>query len=94
LTSSALTDFDAAVRQHDNALMLEVIAGDDGYDPRSAESAAVFRAARRRCQSIKIGVVREGFEQATAEATVSEKVRDAAKRLADLGARFTIAPSK
>lgn len=45
-------------------------------------------------KALKIGVVREGFEQATAEATVSEKVRDAAKRLADLGARFTIAPSK
>jgi amidase len=88
LTSSVLTDFNAAVRQHDNALMLEVIAGDDGYDPGSAEGAAVFRAARRGVKATKIGGARR-IEQATAEATVSEEVRYAAKQLADLGAQVT-----
>jgi amidase len=75
----------------DNALMLEVIAGDDGYDPR-IKAPKVPRYSELLAggvKGMKIGIVREGFEQATAEAAVSEKVRAAAKRLADLGAQVT-----
>jgi amidase len=75
----------------DNALMLEVIAGDDGYDPR-IKAPKVQRYSELLAggvKGMKIGIVREGFEQATAEAAVSEKVRAAAKRLADLGAQVT-----
>src|ERR1700733_12230144 len=70
------------------ALMLEVIAGDDGYDPR-IKAPKVPRYSELLAggvKGMKIGIVREGFEQATAEAAVSEKVRAAAKRLADMGA--------
>jgi amidase len=75
----------------DNALMLEVIAGYDGYDPR-IKAPKVPRYSELLAggvKGMKIGIVREGFEQATAEAAVSEKVRAAAKRLADLGAQVT-----
>jgi amidase len=75
----------------DNALMLEVIAGDDGYDPR-IKAPKVPRYSELLAggvKGMKIGIVREGFEQATAEAAVSEKVRAAAKRLTDLGAQVT-----
>jgi amidase len=37
-------------------------------------------------KGLRIGVVREGFEQANAEPVVNEKVRASAKRFADLGA--------
>ena len=37
-------------------------------------------------KGMKIGVVKEGFEQAGAEAAVNAKVREAAKQLASLGA--------
>jgi amidase len=75
----------------DNALMLEVIAGDDGYDPRikAPKVQRYSELLEGGVKAMKIGVVREGFEQATAEGAVSEKVRDAAKRLADLGAQVT-----
>src|SRR5256885_16729915 len=35
---------------------------------------------------MKIGILKEGFEQANAEAAVNESVREAAKRFKDLGA--------
>jgi hypothetical protein len=58
--------------------MLEVIAGDDGYDPAAPKVQRYSELLVGGVKAIKIGVVHEGFEQATAEATVSEKVRDAA----------------
>jgi len=73
----------------DNALMLEVIAGDDGYDPR-IKAPKVHRYSELLdggIKALKIGVLREGFQQPTAEVAVSDKVLSAAKRLADLGAR-------
>jgi amidase len=72
----------------DNALLLEVLAGDDGYDPRikSPTVQEYTKALGGGVKGMKIAVVREGFEQAGAEAAVNESVREAAKRLASLGA--------
>jgi amidase len=72
----------------DNALLLEVLAGDDGYDPRikSPKVEDYTKALGGSIKGLKIGVLKEGFEQAAAEAAVNESVREAAKRLAGLGA--------
>jgi amidase len=72
----------------DNALLLEVIAGDDGYDPRikAPKVEEYTRAIGRGVRGIKVGVLREGFEQVGAEPAVNESVREAAKRFKDLGA--------
>src|SRR5712691_10785454 len=73
----------------DNALLLEVIAGDDGYDPR-IKAPMVHPYTRMLDGGVKgltIGVVKEGFQQAGAEKMVNEKVHAAAARLADLGAK-------
>jgi amidase len=72
----------------DNALLLEVLAGDDGYDPRikSPKVQDYTKALGQGVKGLKIGIVKEGFEQVGAEAAVSESVREAAKRLASLGA--------
>jgi amidase len=72
----------------DNALLLEVIAGDDGYDSRikAPKLHPYSQALEGGVKGMKIGVVREGFEQPAAEAAVNEAVRGAARRLADLGA--------
>ncbi len=73
----------------DNALLLEVIAGDDGYDPRiKAPTVHPYsRALDGGVTGLKIAVVKEGFQQAGAEKAVSEKVLAAAARLASLGAK-------
>ncbi|HMN84370.1 MAG TPA: amidase [Bauldia sp.] len=72
----------------DNALLLEVIAGDDGYDPRikAPKVEAYTSALGQGVKGLRIGVVREGFMQPTAEAAVNESVREAIKRLESLGA--------
>jgi amidase len=74
----------------DNALMLEVIAGDDGYDPRikAPKLHPYSELLRGGVGGMRIAVLREGFQQPTAEPAVSDKVHGAAKRLADLGARI------
>jgi amidase len=72
----------------DNALMLEVIAGPDGLDPRQYDvktdryTAAVGRGA----SGLRIAVVKEGFGQPGAEADVDAKVRAAAEMYRRLGA--------
>src|SRR5881275_1560396 len=72
----------------DNALLLEVLAGDDGYDPRikAPKVEDYTKALGQGVKGMKIGILKEGFEQATAEAAVNESVREAAKRFRDLGA--------
>jgi amidase len=72
----------------DNALMLEVIAGDDGYDPRikAPKVQPYSELLGGGVAGMKIGVVTEGFKQTNAEPDVSEKVWAGAKRLAALGA--------
>ena len=63
--------------------MLEVIAGDDGYDPRirAPKLHPYSQMLDGGVKGMKIGIVREGFEQATAEAAVNEKVRAGAKEV-------------
>ncbi len=72
----------------DNALLLEVIAGDDGYDPRikAPKVEEYTKALGGGVKGMRIGILKEGFEQPTAEAAVNESVREAAKRFKDLGA--------
>jgi amidase len=73
----------------DNALLLEVIAGNDGYDPRqyNVKTHAYTKLLEGGVKGVKIGVVTEGFQQPNAEKDVNEKVRGAAKRLEKLGAK-------
>src|SRR6185437_6210496 len=73
----------------DNALLLEVIAGDDGYDPRikTPKVQAYSQMLEGGAKGLRVAVVKEGFQQPNAEPAVNAKVQTAAKRLADLGAR-------
>ncbi len=72
----------------DNALLLEVIAGADGIDPR--QHAPVVHPYTQRLEGgvtgMRIGLVREGFGRPTSEPAVDDKVRAAAALLARLGA--------
>lgn len=71
----------------DNALLLEVIAGPDGYDPRqyNVRTAPYTSLMTGGAAGLKIGVLTEGFLQGNAEADVNAKVRAAAAHLASLG---------
>ncbi len=73
----------------DNALLLEVIAGEDGLDPRqySPRTARYTEAPSRGVQGLRIGLLREGFGQVGATAGVDEKVRAVGDALARLGAK-------
>jgi len=75
----------------DNALLLEVIAGDDGLDPRQyAPRTAEYTAALRHdAGGLRIGVVTEGFGHANSESEVDEQVRKSVDRFAKLGAKVT-----
>lgn len=73
----------------DNALMLEVIAGPDGLDPRQsalAEAKPYSSAIGSGCGGLRIGVLKEGFGQANSQADVDASVRRAAERFRSLGA--------
>jgi len=72
----------------DNALLLEVLAGPDGYDPRQydVKTHHYTAVAAHGVKGMKIALVNEGFELVNAEADVNEKVRAAAKRFQTLGA--------
>lgn len=72
----------------DNALLLEVIAGEDGLDPRQYKPKT-FRyteALGRGAQGLRIGVLKEGFQREESEADVDQKVLAAAERFRQLGA--------
>lgn len=72
----------------DNALLLEVLAGPDGIDPRQ-QAVRVERyteALSRGVQGLRIGVVKEGFGLPSSEPDVDAKVRAAAAQLKALGA--------
>ncbi|MBK8765891.1 MAG: amidase [Burkholderiaceae bacterium] len=73
----------------DNALLLEVIAGPDDLDPRqySPRVDKYTAALGRGVSGLRIGVVRESFGLANSEPDVDAKVRQAAERLARLGAQ-------
>jgi amidase len=73
----------------ENARLLEAIAGpDDGLDPRqgAVEVPKCLEALERGVEGVRIGVLDEGFGTELSEPAVDGAVRDAAARLADLGA--------
>ena len=73
----------------DNALLLEVLAGEDGLDPRqhAPEVHRYTEALGLGCAGLRIGVLKEGFHRPESEPDVDRKVRDAAERFRALGAR-------
>lgn len=73
----------------DNALLLGVIAGPDGLDPRQGplRPAEDYMAALGRgVVGLRIGVLAEGFGLSPSGGAVDRLVRLAAKRFAGLGA--------
>jgi amidase len=75
----------------DNALLLEVIAGPDGYDPRqyAPQVHPYTQMLEGGVQGLKIGLVKEGFGRPKSEPEVDTKVREAAALLGKLGATVT-----
>jgi amidase len=73
----------------DNALLLEVIAGPDGYDPRQYQVKTESYTAQLSSDiaGLTIAVVREGFGHDNSEPDVDAKVRAAGQRLQSLGAK-------
>jgi amidase len=73
----------------DNALLLEILAGEDGLDPRQYKPKT-FRyteALGRGAQGLRIGILKEGFNHSVSESDVDQKVLAAAERFKELGAR-------
>ena len=72
----------------DNALMLEVIAGPDGLDPRQYDvSTDKYTASvSRGVSGLRIGVVKEGFGHPQSEEDVDASVRAGAEMFRRLGA--------
>ena len=73
----------------DNALLLEVLAGPDGLDPRqyNPQVYSYTEALGRGVHGMRIGILKEGFAHANSEPDVDQKVLKAAERFRDLGAR-------
>jgi amidase len=72
----------------DNALLLEVLAGADGIDPRQkpVPTVAYTDSLGRSIDEMRIAVVKEGFGHPNSEPDVDDKVREGAALLASLGA--------
>jgi amidase len=72
----------------DNALLLEVLAGPDGLDPRQGgcTTAKYTEALGRGVEGMRIGIVTEGFGWLDSEEAVDASVRAAADRFAGMGA--------
>ncbi len=74
----------------DNALMLEVLAGTDGLDPRqySVKTHEYTKALQGRdgIKGMKIAIVKEGFNHDNTEPDVDEVVRDALEKMKSMGA--------
>ncbi|MEM7540053.1 MAG: amidase [Pseudomonadota bacterium] len=73
----------------DCALLLEVIAGEDGLDPRqySVKTQAYTKMLSGDVKGLKIGIVKEGFGWAgLSEKDVDQAVKKAAKSYGKLGA--------
>jgi len=73
----------------DNALLLEVLAGPDGLDPRqvNVETAAYTNALTGDARGMKIAVVKEGFGHPNSETDVDALVRKGAAVFRQLGAQ-------
>jgi len=73
----------------DNALMLEVIAGPDGLDPRQGQARAAgpyTQALGQKINGMRIGLLKQGFEAANAESDVLSMVRKGADVFKRMGA--------
>jgi amidase len=72
----------------DNALLLEVLAGADGLDPRqySPKVANYTEALEGGVRGLRIGIVKEGFGYANSESDVDAQVMAAAQLFKKLGA--------
>ena len=75
----------------ENALFLEVMAGEDGYDSRQKglKLDTYTKAIGQGIAGLKIGVVQEGFGQYDSHPDVDAGVRAAAKVLEGLGAKVS-----
>ena len=73
----------------DNALLLEVLAGEDGLDPRQYKPTvySYTEALGRGAHGMRIGILKEGFGHENSESDVDAKVMQAADRFRELGAR-------
>ncbi|AFA71766.1 amidase AmdA [Gordonia polyisoprenivorans VH2] len=73
----------------DAALMLSVIAGYDGRDPRQPESVSAadyLSSLGDGVEGMRIGVVAEGFGHEASQAAVDDTVQTAAQRFTEAGA--------
>ncbi len=72
----------------DNAQLLEIIAGDDGYDARAykGEIPSYTEILKNGVSGLKIGILTEGFKQAGSEEIVDERVLSSARKFESLGA--------
>jgi amidase len=73
----------------DNALMLDVIAGLDGYDPRQYRAPPQVNYTQELTGGVgnmRIGVLQEGFARPESEAESDAKARQGAELFAQLGA--------
>ena len=76
----------------DTALLLDVIAGKDEYDPRQAEARVeeYTQALTGNASGIRLALVKEGFGwEGASEREVDEMVKDAAHKFERHGARVT-----
>lgn len=76
----------------DAALMLSVVAGVDGHDPRqptTIDVADYVGALSQGATGLRVGVLREGFGLAESEPEVDDAVRAATSALADAGMDVT-----
>ncbi len=76
----------------DVALLLEVIAGEDGLDPRqnNVKPESYTSALRNDTEEIRIGIVREGFGwPGLSERDVDELVEAAARRFSEVGSQVS-----
>ena len=73
----------------DNTLMLEVIAGPDGLDPRqiNVTTDSYTKALKGEIGKLRIGVVKEGFGLANSEPEVDKLVRNGAETFRKLSAK-------
>ncbi len=76
----------------DNALLLEVLAGPDGYDERqhSAQVKSYRQGLEAGVDGLRVGVLGEAFGVEGQMPEVEAKVRGAADALADLGASVKV----
>lgn len=75
----------------DNALMLEVIAGPDGYDSRQNGAAAKIEYSNMLeggVKGMRIAMVKEGFARPESEAASDAKARQAVDLFKELGAKI------